>query len=265
MGRPRKTENLETVSNGLFEAQPDETPILLPADDSVIENLVPLMSDPEWQDYVLSQLEPYEKDNGLPKARGLVRLVKKLLGPIIDQSPNTIQCPTEENDYRCVVEYRLVINRKRSLEPDEEPYVQTCTDVADAYPDNIYGEAFKVFQVPIASTRALARACRNALSIFVVSAEEVVSTDSISQQPISENQINKIDSKCATLNIDVMKYINLGRGRPGKPQAFGRIEEVSYDLAVEMYKGLNKYQQGEINIPEKVVGYKSDWREADAS
>ena len=43
----------------------------------------PKMDDPKWTDWVLSQFEPSELEEGLPKVDGLRRLTRKLIGPIL--------------------------------------------------------------------------------------------------------------------------------------------------------------------------------------
>src|SRR5688500_6009345 len=51
-----------------------------------------LPTNPEWSDYVLSQLTDNEKDNGSPRVDGLRRIATKLLGPFSSHT-EVVQAP----------------------------------------------------------------------------------------------------------------------------------------------------------------------------
>jgi hypothetical protein len=231
------------------------------------EPRVPKIEDIGWLDYVMSLFEPEELDDGYPKRNGLCRLVRKVFGPVLKSYPHTVQVPTPQNMMRATVEYNLVVLNRKMLEPGETPYEMHFADVADAYIDNIKGDAYVVFPTANASTRAEVRALRKILNIEIVAAEELPDPSfntSVSGE-IPDSLVSKIDIKCAFLNIDLMKYINMGRGKPGKPEPFTDIKEVPWALGQKMFNALNVYQQdiskGKTDvIPAKIVGYKSNWR-----
>lgn len=225
----------------------------------------PKMDDISWTAWVMSQFEPSELDQGLPKANGLRRLVRKLIGPIISAYPDTRQCPTIENEHRATVEYTVIILNRYQLEDGEEPYEMRFGDVADAYLGNIRGLEYARFPSAMAATRAQVRALRMALNLAVVASEEV------SDQPleesgltgkITESQITKIDIKCQQLDIDVIKFINMGKLK------YNSITDVGHKKAIDMFAVINKYQQYDptkadtgLKIPDSIKGYRLNWRD----
>ena len=70
---------------------------------------------------------------------------------------------------------------------------------------------------------------------------------------ISSQQVQFIDNRCNQLDIDVVKFINIGEN------TYNDINEVTKDSAKKMIKVLNTYQNGS-EIPEKVKGYNINWR-----
>ncbi len=75
-----------------------------------------------------------------------------------------------------------------------------------------------------------------------------------SNKNISSQQIQFIDNRCNQLDIDVVKFINIGEN------TYNSIAEVTKDNAKKMIKVLNTYQNGN-EIPDKVKGYNINWRE----
>jgi hypothetical protein len=198
------------------------------------EPKVPKMEDIDWTDWVLSQFEPDELDNGYPKANGLRRLVRVVQG--------------------------------------EKPYTMKFADVADAYIDNIKGDMFVVFPTANASTRAEVRALRKMLNIGVAAAEELpdLNFTSSAAGEIPNSLITKIDIKCAVLNVNVMKFVNKGRGRPGQPELYTDIKEVPFAVGQRLFSELNVFQQrisaGEKKedvVPERFQPYNPNWRSND--
>ena len=75
-----------------------------------------------------------------------------------------------------------------------------------------------------------------------------------SSKGISSQQVQFIDNRCNQLDIDVVRFINIGEN------TYSSINEVTKDNAKKMIKVLNTYQNGN-EIPEKVKGYNINWRE----
>ena len=124
--------------------------------------------------------------------------------------------------------------------------------------------------VATASTRAEGRALRKALKLRCLAAEELAKKDiveivqqAVKQAPtsgeyqadknISSQQIQFIDNRCNQLDVDVVKFINIGEN------TYNSINEVTRDNAKKMIKVLNTYQNGN-EIPDKVKGYNINWR-----
>lgn len=218
----------------------------------------PPMDSPDWKDWVMSHFLPTELDNGLPKVDGLRRVTRKLIGPILEGHTKVVQYPTIENEQRATVEYTVVVQNRHQLGDHETPYEVRFTDAADAFKGNVKGLEYARFPVAMAASRAQGRALRMALNLGVVAAEE------ISDQPLEEagfassitkSQIDKIDIKCQQLNIDVLKFMNIGT------QKYYNIEEVSNRTAIKMFKLLNEYQQGVKEIPTGILGYQTEWKD----
>ena len=86
-----------------------------------------------------------------------------------------------------------------------------------------------------------------------VSADQGLDGEWKETDTISEPQINFIDAKCKQLNIDLMKFINVGS------EHYGTITEVSKKTASKMLATLNEYQTKKKPTPEKILGYEN-WR-----
>ena len=72
---------------------------------------------------------------------------------------------------------------------------------------------------------------------------------------ISPQQIQFIDNKCNQLDIDAMKFINMGQ------HTYKSVNDVDKDCAKKMITMLNGYQNGTTDISEGIKGYTQDWRQ----
>jgi hypothetical protein len=143
--------------------------------------------------------------------------------------------------------------------------------VSDVWHGNT-DDLFCAHPVATASTRAEGRALRKALKVKCLAAEELAKKDIVSivrqsvsadqgidgewneEDAISLPQINFIDTKCKQLDINVMSFVNAG------VEHYGSIAEVSKQTASKMLSTLNEYQTKNKSIPEKLLGYDSNWR-----
>lgn len=213
---------------------------------------IPKMESPAWSDYVLSCLTKDEMIEKNPTVDGLRRLVRKLLGPIVNSETNILQCPLPENKERATATVTITILR----------YGETIT--ASGAGDSYYGNTdspYKNYPVAIAETRAEGRALRKLLGLRkVVAAEEKVSSvdslenigaDSIGK--ITQPQIQYLEVTCRDkLGINVRKLIN-----NYFPEA-QNIKDVSHAEALELFKVLSSYQS--TGVPEDLQGYDTDWK-----
>jgi hypothetical protein len=123
-----------------------------------------------------------------------------------------------------------------------------------------------VTPVATASTRAEGRALRKALKVKCLAAEELTKKDVVgivkaavsvtkpnngdwqSEAEITTHQVNFINTKCKQLDINVLKFINLGKN------SYKGIESVSKAKAIEMLNVLNDFQSNG-DIPDNCRGY----------
>jgi hypothetical protein len=227
----------------------------------------PIYGSQEWHEFIMSKFEKRELIDGNPTCAGLRRVAEDVLGSIIVSRPSQVFPSTDPNGPgRATVVFEVIFNWMDSGE------MRTFSDVADVWHGNT-DDLYCAHPVATASTRAEGRALRKALKIRCLAAEEltrkkdiesivrssVASTKSVDgewdgEDPISNSQINFIDTKCKQLNINVLEFINSGS------DSYESIDEVSKQKASKMLSVLNNYQNKKKNIPENVKGYDKNWR-----
>ena len=225
----------------------------------------PSIFSDEWNGYVMAHFKPNELIDGNPICAGLRRVAELLLGDIIESGPEQVFPATDNNGPgRATVVFGVTFNWMNS------GVVKTFKEVADVWHGNT-DDLFCAHPVATASTRAEGRALRKALKLRCLAAEELAKKDiveivqqSVKQAPtsgeyessksISSQQVQFIDNRCNQLDIDVVKFINIGEN------TYNSIAEVTKENAKKMIKVLNTYQNGN-EIPEKVKGYNINWRE----
>ena len=231
-----------------------------PAED---EDRPSIFSD-EWGEYVMAHFKPNELVDRNPICAGLRRVAELLLGDIIESGPSEVFPATDTNGPgRATVVFSVTFNWMNS------GVAKTFKEVADVWHGNT-DDLFCAHPVATASTRAEGRALRKALKLRCLAAEELAKKDiveivqqAVKQAPtsgeyesdkrISSQQIHFIDNRCNQLDIDVFSFINIGEGE------YSNINDVNKDSAKKMIKVLNSYQNGG-EIPDKIKGYKIDWR-----
>lgn len=258
MGRPKK---LHTETEGAIyptvdieiQGEPIEDSLIKPVerDETSPENKIPLMTDPEWSDYVMEHFVDSEKFKDNPKVDGLRRVTELLLGEIISSESRVIQTAELSNDNRVTVEHHLTI---RTDTGDKH-----FSDAADVYPGNC--DAFySIYPTALACTRAEGRALRKALRLRCVAAEEIsdeAPTITANKEiKIKDFQINAIDTACKRCDINVQSMLKNSQFGP-----FANIYEVPYNVAARLIVSLNQFQQNPSKISPNIKGYRADWRE----
>lgn len=248
MGRPKgsknKTENdLEETTNTavINYAELEEQEVSAETEATEEVAVIPSMTSPEWNDYVLSQFLPSELQDGNPKVDGLRRVAQKLLGAFSDEYPKTVQAT---NNYAAVEYYFEFEGGNR------------VAAVADAHDMNNSQSPYSAYHLAIAETRAQGRALRKALNLRnIVSAEEVGQVMTINKSdfvnPISGAQVKVLEKLCKSMKIDIEKFINLG------DKKYETLESISQAEALDMIRLLNRYQadpknSDHLDIPEEV-------------
>lgn len=222
----------------------------------------PERTSPEWNDYVMSQFHESELRDGRPLVAGLRRVTQLLLGEIMSsECLETKFIETRDRDTgRAISRYRVSI-----LFPDG--MTRTYSDVADCWDDNTDDEMCP-FAVAFSATRAETRALRKALGLKTASAEEMTKKDTkksgqrsgqktdpewTPERKISDSVINLINRHAKELDVDVMKFINMGE------KTYSSIQEVSKSVGAGMMTLLTDYKNKHKDIPDNIRGYDPGW------
>lgn len=232
-----------------------------------VEMTMPAYGSQEWNDYVMDKFDRKDLIDGNPTCAGLRRVAEDVLGDIVSSRPSQVFPSTDvDGPGRATVVFEVVINWMNSGE------LRTFADVADVWHGNT-DDLFCAHPVATASTRAEGRALRKALKIRCLAAEELtrkkdvesIVRESVSagkptdgewdeEDGISAAQIRFMDTKCKQLNIDVVKFINMGS------ESYKSVEDVKKKTASKMLSILNEYQTKNKETPEDIMGYDSSWR-----
>ena len=224
----------------------------------------PSMMDDEWNDYVMSHFKSNELIEGNPICAGLRRVAELLLGDIVESGPVEVYPAMDTNGPgRATVVFKVVFNWFNS-----DTY-RTYKEVADVWHGNT-DDLFCAHPVATASTRAEGRALRKALKLRCLAAEELAKKDIVNivkktvavstedtynpAESITSQQVQFVDKRCACLDINVVKFINMGE------HDYADIKDISRDTAKDMIKYLNQYQNEDVKIPSTITGYDKNWR-----
>lgn len=254
----------QEMQDTLFETVQLETPSN--TDTSVTDVVAsdvdaPQMTDPEWNEYVMSMFTDKEMYNGNPLVNGLRRVAEVVLGPIVYSGPTQVFPPQRDDHHgRATVVFSVEFQNGMRF-----------SEVADCWEGNT-DDMFCAYAIATASTRAEGRALRKALRIKAVAAEEMTKKDTAKivrelsakkessdggyddSSRMSDAQSNFIDVKCRQLNVNgtvlLASVFNVSSSR-----------KITKKVASDIIDRLNKYQQDKSTIPEEVIGYIEEWRE----
>lgn len=247
---------------------PDLLKAAIPSDVSVAMNnevldelrkevaAVPRHCQDGWEEHVMSQFKDGELADGRPKLNGLIRVSRKLLGPVINMQTKVVSPP----DYSAltkpaVVEVALTF-RFQEGEFEGEPEERTFSGVGDVWKGNCE-EMFARFACSMAETRALARAYRQALGLSKAVADEMPAVpEFIEPEFIDEKQKTFMDIMAKACDINMEKFVDLGR----KKYQYDTVDEIKYKTAGIMIDTLSDWKNDRTKIPAALKGYKADWR-----
>ena len=256
----KKDKEMEDM---LFETVELETPI--DADTSVKDVIstdenAPSITDPEWNEYVMSMFTPKELYDGNPLVNGLRRVAELVIGPIVYSGPTQV-FPPQRDDHHGRATVVFTVEFENGMRYSE---------VADCWEGNT-DDMFCAYAIATASTRAEGRALRKALRIRAVAAEEMTKKDTAKivrelsskketsdggyddSSRMSDAQYNFIDVKCKQLNVngrELFKTVfNVDNNR-----------KISKKVASDIIDTLNNYQRDKSTIPEAILGYIEEWR-----
>ena len=230
--------------------------------DVIVDEAAPSMTSPEWTNYVLSLFDESEFLDGYPLVHGLRRVAEIVLGAIVRSGPTHVFPPKDDNGAgRATVVWAV-----------EFANGMTFSDVADCWDANT-DDTFLAFNMATAATRAEGRALRKALRIRVVAAEEMTKKNTAAAvkavtkpaqsthgeyedaSGMTDAQANFIDIKSKQLNINTAllfkEVFNVALNR-----------KVSKQVASNSIDKLNEYQKNISSVPQSIVGYVENWRNA---
>jgi hypothetical protein len=257
----------EEAALGLTLDETGEDNILSAADLGVPKSDTPeepRMDSPEWSPWVMRHFAEDELDrDGNPMVHGLRRVARLLLGPVLYSGAHVCQAPSYAPGFEklgilqpAVVSYTVKILMRR---PDDlvEPYEVTFEDAADVYFGNTDPDYAK-HPTATASTKAEARCLRKALQLRNVSAEEktlVPTFEAAQDGMIIPTQINFLNVLCHRNNINLMKFVNMGKTK------YNRVEDIPYGTAALMVEHLSGFQNDPTKVPDAIRGYDKNWRD----
>lgn len=182
------------------------------------EQVVPEMTDPKWDDYVMSLFDSGELVDGHPNVAGLRRMARLLLGEILVSKPTAVFA-SEGN--KATICYEIMISCANGK-------MLNFGDVADVTEYNT-DLPFCLHPAAVASTRAEARALRKALCLKKASSEELngknapktpelkVKVDKPTTGEVdpstllTDNQKNFISSLCKKLSVSASEFLEKGK------------------------------------------------------
>ena len=222
----------------------------------------PRCTDIGWSDYVMSHFDPSELIDGKPLVCGLRRVAELLIGPIVSSGPTQVFPPKNDNEHgRATVVFKV--------EFDIGDHWVCYSDVADSWEGNT-DDAFCVYAVATASTRAEARALRKALKIKAVAAEEITRKNTSEvlsqvnaqrqQTQVTQGEYNndgKMTSAQGSFIIVKCKQLNINTDKLLKEVFKTNDKSVSKKVASDVIEQLNRYQRKTEDVPETILGYEA--------
>jgi len=223
---------------------------------------IPLRTDIEWHDYVMSNFAPDELMDGNPTVDGMRRLVNKLVGEITSIQTNVIQTPEQvtpkgyQNDRRATVVVSVYVDEKRY----------------DGAGDVYWGNTDKIFRnypISVAETRAEGRALKRVLGLRKVNAAEelagkiehdisaaTVTAENVEEGMITPTQLQFLSVMCGSDRLDVnIKKLIESLGMPTQD-----VKGLSHAQALAINEKLSLYQTQKEEVPEVLKGYDSEWQ-----
>lgn len=231
------------------------------------QEIIPSQTDKEWSDYVLSQFTEDEMFNGSPTVDGLRRVAELLIGLIVRQDTQVVQCPVAPDNRATVV------HTVEFVYGETDNGIQLCKSFSGSA-DSYWGNTDKIYNkypVAMAETRAECRALRRALKLKTVSAEEIskiaeqedalpTNEQNLETSKITNNQINFLEILVRNdqrgLDIDLQKFVQI------KYPEINNIKELLHSQSLILQKELSELQQDKTKIPDEIKGYKINWKES---
>lgn len=209
----------------------------------VLNTETPKITEPGWTDFIISQLQPHEFNQGVPNVAGIRRMVMLYIGKIKSSTTEIIQYPQPENENRATAVHTLIVET-----PDGEITVNGAADLSRGSASSKY----KDYLVSSVDTRAEGKALRRLLQLNIPAAEEM-DEEVKDGERIKDVQIISIDILCKNNKINVMNLVK-------KYYEVDKLNKLSYEQAAEIVKKISAIQRKEIELEPELVGYNSEWK-----
>ena len=255
------TKEEQDMQDMLFETVELETPIDRDTKTiDVVDDGTPSVTDPGWNDYVMSKFIDKELYDGNPLVHGLRRVAELVIGSIVRSGPTQV-FPPQRDDHHGRATVVFTVEFENGM---------IYSEVADCWEGNT-DDMFCAYAIATASTRAEGRALRKALRIRAVAAEEMTKKDTAKivrdlsakkevsdggyddSSRMSDAQHNFIDVKCRQLGVNgallFTTVFNVDNNR-----------KITKKVASDIIDTLNEYQRDKTTIPEAILGYAEEWR-----
>lgn len=213
------------------------------------------MGDPDWSDFVLSQLTKDELRDGNPTFDGLQRMAAKLFGTM-----NILPLKV----HHCNEAYAAVT---ATIEFPEVHAHKVVSASADAHNNNT-DAPFSQYVLAMAETRAISRALRFALQLKKVVVAEELSRKANISIPIDDSsrelgdatgtQIKFIELMCKKQNISVKWFVESVVGPHEKLSELTYSEASCVQEALE--KRAEKIEQGKQEEETGVEVFDNNWK-----
>ncbi|MFN9303042.1 MAG: hypothetical protein ACK6DA_09760 [Candidatus Kapaibacterium sp.] len=202
----------------------------------------PSYMDPEWTDYVISQLDESEFWEGIPKLDGLRRLVEKLISPIV----------------RVNVDIKPVIGNSVAIIATATVLLRNGDEfsaASDATPSSS-PEGFRNRLTALADSRAKSKVYREILRLRNISTTEEVnqSIDTDEHEPIVGSQTILINNLIKDISNTHKKRIFIGKLiKELFPSQNGDINVLKYSEAGKIIQKLSDFKAKRQDIPDSVL------------
>jgi len=228
----------------------------------------PCWTDPGWDEYAMGFFAPHEKRDGKPLVHGLRRVVKLLVGPILESVPDVVQAPVYGKDgvmtVPAVVKHRVRVMANGpavgGFGNHCEMVYGACADVwrvGDGPTDGNTDKLFARFGSATAETRAEARCLRKLLGIRTAAAEEMAELKSQEAKEafITSTQLAFIDNIGRRMDLNIWKFLNSGKSG----QKYSKPSEIPCETAESMCEAVAALQR-KLPLKDSMKGYDENWK-----
>lgn len=208
----------------------------------------------QWQEEVLSHMEPKELSDGKPKAIGLRRVFQEVYGgEIIGDIPEIVDTPSEFNSRRYVVQRTMQF---RCVSIFNDDIVRTFAEVAEAGEPHL-PQPFSNHPAASAATKAEGRLLRKIMGLSICAAEEVDNFVQPKETPVDtvdEGEIELIKLVCRKIGLSeaaVLSNVSVFLNHDVQVKAWGDLDYSDFKVVKRALQNMQRKEEDQ--WPEKVL------------